>query len=82
MPAAIGTLQKWQKQSSGIAHESLGCHRNVVLHWGELGTRWSISFTIAQIRALLYSRSALSAEEIADALSVARCKVSTSPKEL
>ena len=47
-----------------------------------MGTRWGISPTVAQIRALLYSRSALSAEEIADALSVARCKVSTSPKDL
>ena len=66
----------------GLAHEPLGCHRKVVLHWGELGTRWGISPTVAQIHALLYSRSALSAEEIADALSVARCKVSTSLKEL
>jgi DNA-binding transcriptional regulator GbsR (MarR family) len=47
-----------------------------------LGTRWGISPTVAQIHAQLYSRSALSAEEIADALSVARCKVSTSLKEL
>jgi len=47
-----------------------------------LGTRWGISPTVAQIHAVLYSRSALSAEEIADALSVARCKVSTSLKEL
>jgi hypothetical protein len=64
----------------GLAHEPLGCHRKVVLHWG--GTRWGISPTVAQIHAQLYSRSALSAEEIADALSVARCKVSTSLKEL
>src|ERR1700682_2241843 len=66
----------------GLAHEPLGCPRKVVLHWGELGTRWGISPTVAQIHAVLYSRSALSAEEIADALSVARCKVSTSLKEL
>ena len=61
---------------------SRGGYRKVVLHWGELGTRWGISLTVAQIHALLYSRSALSAEEIADAISVARCKVSTSLKEL
>jgi hypothetical protein len=66
----------------GLAHEPLVGHRKVVLHWGELGTRWGISLTVAQIHALLYSRSALSAEEIADAISVARCKVSTSLKEL
>jgi hypothetical protein len=66
----------------GLAHESLGCHRKVVLHWGELGTGWGISPTVAQIHAQLYSRSALSAKEIVDALSVARCKVSTGLKEL
>ena len=44
--------------------------------------RWGISRTVAQIHALPYSRSALSAEEIADAFSVARCKVSISLKEL
>ena len=44
--------------------------------------RWGISRTVAQIHALLYSRSALSAEEIAEAFSVARCKVTTSLKEL
>jgi DNA-binding transcriptional regulator GbsR (MarR family) len=38
--------------------------------------------TVAQIHALLYSRSALSAEENADAFSVARGKVSTILKEL
>jgi hypothetical protein len=30
----------------GLAHEPLGCHRKVVLHWGELGTRWGISPTV------------------------------------
>jgi hypothetical protein len=34
------------------------CHRKVVLHWGEMGTRWGMSRTVAQIHALLYSRSA------------------------
>ena len=66
----------------GLAHEPLGYHGKVVLHSGELGTRWGISRTVAQIHALPYSRSALSAEEIADAFSVARCKVSISLKEL
>jgi DNA-binding transcriptional regulator GbsR (MarR family) len=54
-----------------------------VLHWGEMGTRWGISRTVAQIHALLYlSERALNAEEIADTLSVARSNVSTSLKEL
>jgi hypothetical protein len=42
----------------GLANEPLTCHRKVVLHWGEMGTRWGISRTVAQIHALLYSRSA------------------------
>jgi DNA-binding transcriptional regulator GbsR (MarR family) len=54
-----------------------------ILHWGEMGTRWGVSRTVAQIHALLYlSERALHAEEIADTLSVARSNVSTSLKEL
>ncbi len=54
-----------------------------VLHWGEMGTRWGISRTVAQIHALLYlSDRALNAEEIVDTLSVARSNVSTGLKEL
>jgi DNA-binding transcriptional regulator GbsR (MarR family) len=54
-----------------------------VLHWGEMGTRWGVSRTVAQIHALLYlSERALNAEEISDTLAVARSNVSTSLKEL
>jgi DNA-binding transcriptional regulator GbsR (MarR family) len=54
-----------------------------VLHWGEMGTRWGVNRTVAQIHALLYlSAKPLHAEEIADTLSVARSNVSTSVKEL
>ncbi|HET7669881.1 MAG TPA: MarR family transcriptional regulator [Burkholderiales bacterium] len=54
-----------------------------ILHWGEMGTRWGVSRTVAQIHALLYlSDRPLHAEEIADTLSVARSNVSTSLKEL
>lgn len=54
-----------------------------ILHWGEMGARWGISRTVAQIHALLYlSQKALTAEEIARTLSVARSNVSTSLKEL
>jgi DNA-binding transcriptional regulator GbsR (MarR family) len=54
-----------------------------ILHWGEMGTRWGINRTVAQIHALLYlSPKPLNAEEIADALSVARSNVSTSLREL
>jgi DNA-binding transcriptional regulator GbsR (MarR family) len=54
-----------------------------VLHWGEMGARWGVSRTVAQIHALLYlSQKPLNAEAIADTLSVARSNVSTSLKEL
>ena len=54
-----------------------------VLHWGEMGTRWGINRTVAQIHALLYlSAEPLHAEEIARLLSVARSNVSSSLREL
>src|SRR6476661_1661918 len=54
-----------------------------ILHWGEMGTRWGINRTVAQIHALLFiSPKPLTAEQIADTLSVARSNVSTSLKEL
>src|SRR5436189_1741960 len=54
-----------------------------VLHWGEMGTRWGINRTVAQIHALLYlSPKPLTAEEIADTLGVARSNVSNSLREL
>src|SRR5438309_11849066 len=54
-----------------------------ILHWGEMGTRWGINRTVAQIHALLFiSPKPLNAEEIAETLSVARSNVSTSLKEL
>jgi len=54
-----------------------------VLHWGEMGTRWGVNRTVAQIHALLYlSPKPLNAEEISETLSVARSNVSTSLKEL
>ena len=57
--------------------------KQFVLHWGEMGTRWGINRTVAQIHALLHvSATPLTAEEIAGALSVARSNVSTSIREL
>src|SRR5580692_10590321 len=54
-----------------------------ILHWGEMGTKWGINRTVAQIHALLYiSLKPLNAEEIAETLAVARSNVSTSLKEL
>lgn len=54
-----------------------------ILHWGEMGTRWGINRTVAQVYALLYlSPDPLNAEDITTTLSVARSNVSTSLKEL
>lgn len=54
-----------------------------ILHWGEMGTRWGINRTVAQIHALLFlSPQPLNAEQIAETLTVARSNVSTSLKEL
>jgi DNA-binding transcriptional regulator GbsR (MarR family) len=54
-----------------------------ILHWGEMGARWGVNRTVAQIHALLYlSPEPLHAEAIAETLSVARSNVSTSLKEL
>jgi len=54
-----------------------------IVHWGEMGTRWGVNRTVAQIHALLYlSPSPLHAEEISETLGVARSNVSTSLKEL
>ena len=57
--------------------------RRFVTHWGEMGSRWGVNRTVAQIHALLYiTGRPLSAEEIAATLSVARSNVSTSLREL
>ena len=54
-----------------------------ILHWGEMGTRWGINRTVAQVHALLYiSPRPLNADDLVATLDVARSNVSTSLKEL
>lgn len=54
-----------------------------ILHWGEMGTRWGVNRSVAQIHALLYLASEpLPAEDIAETLTLARSNVSSSLKEL
>ena len=54
-----------------------------ILHWGEMGTRWGINRTVAQVHALLFlSAKPVPADEIAETLAVARSNVSTSLREL
>jgi len=66
------------------AHPKLdSIQQRFILHWGEMGTRWGINRTVAQIHALLFlSPRPLHAEEIAETLNIARSNVSTSIKEL
>jgi DNA-binding transcriptional regulator GbsR (MarR family) len=57
--------------------------RKFILHWGEMGTKWGVSRTVAQVHALLYiSPQPLTADDIVATLEVARSNVSTSLKEL
>lgn len=54
-----------------------------ILHWGEMGTRWGVNRSVAQVHALLYlSPNPLHAEEVVETLALARSNVSNSLKEL
>jgi DNA-binding transcriptional regulator GbsR (MarR family) len=65
------------------AVELTALQRRFILHWGEMGTRWGINRTVAQVHALLFlSPRPLNAEQIAGTLGVARSNVSTSLREL
>lgn len=58
-------------------------NRRFILHWGEMGTRWGVNRTVAQIHALLFlTGRPMHAEEIAEILVVARSNVSNSIREL
>jgi len=54
-----------------------------ILQWGDMGGKWGVNRSVAQIHALLYvlGRPA-TADEIADQLALARSNVSNSIKEL
>jgi DNA-binding transcriptional regulator GbsR (MarR family) len=57
--------------------------REFILHWGEMGNRWGVNRTVAQVHALLYlSPAPLTADDVAETLSVARSNVGTSLREL
>jgi DNA-binding transcriptional regulator GbsR (MarR family) len=64
--------------------EALGAAgRRFVLHWGEMGWRWGVNRTVAQLHAALFLVGRpMNAEEIAELLQVARSNVSTSLREL
>lgn len=57
--------------------------QSFVLHWGEMGTKWGLNRSVAQIFALLHiAPDPLNAEDIAATLNLARSNVSTALKEL
>ena len=57
--------------------------RKFILHWGEMGTQWGVNRSVSQLHALLYlSDRPLPADEIVEALGLARSNVSTARKEL
>ena len=54
-----------------------------ILHWGEMGAKWGVNRSVAQIHALLHiAPEPMDAEEIAETLGLARSNVSTGLKEL
>lgn len=57
--------------------------QKLILHWGEMGPKWGLNRSMGQIYALLFfTQEALTAEEITEALSLARSNVSTSIRDL
>jgi DNA-binding transcriptional regulator GbsR (MarR family) len=57
--------------------------RQFVLSWGDMGERWGMNRSVAQVHALLYiAEKPLTAEDIAAKLDMARSNVSTSLREL
>ena len=57
--------------------------QNFILHWGEMGARWGVNRSVAQIHALLHiSPDPMTADEICETLNLARSNVSNGLKEL
>lgn len=75
------SLQKLQISDSPM-HLSQAT-QDFILHWGEMGTKWGVNRSVAQIHALLHvSPDPMTAEDICEHLNLARSNVSTALKEL
>lgn len=71
------------RSRASSAHGLSAVQQKFIRHWGEMGTRWGINRTVAQVHALLFiSARPLNADDIVEMLEVARSNVSTSLKEL
>lgn len=57
--------------------------QNFILHWGDMGAKWGVNRSVAQIHALLHiSPKPMTADEICETLNLARSNVSNGLKEL
>lgn len=57
--------------------------QDFILHWGEMGAKWGVNRSVAQIHALLHIMDRpLTADEICETLNLARSNVSNGLKEL
>ena len=57
--------------------------QDFILHWGEMGAKWGVNRSVAQIHALLHiSPDPMTADEICEVLNLARSNVSNGLKEL
>lgn len=57
--------------------------QNFILHWGEMGAKWGVNRSVAQIHALLHIvPDPMTADEICETLNLARSNVSNGLKEL
>ena len=57
--------------------------QDFILHWGDMGAKWGVNRSVAQIHALLHiAPEPLTAEEISETLGLARSNVSNGLKEL
>jgi DNA-binding transcriptional regulator GbsR (MarR family) len=84
---SVYSVETEMTETNKTSRKSVGhlsaVQQKFVLHWGEMGTRWGINRTVAQVHALLFiSPGPLNADDIVETLQVARSNVSTSLKEL
>lgn len=57
--------------------------QDFILHWGDMGAKWGVNRSVAQIHALLHlSPKPMTADEICETLNLARSNVSNGLKEL
>jgi DNA-binding transcriptional regulator GbsR (MarR family) len=84
LPPIDHSFDGMQADPQAAAADPLGLiRRRFVMHWGEMGTRWGVNRSVAQIHALLFlSGRPMHAEEIAEVLQMARSNVSNSIREL